>query len=178
MAALAATVFVSAAAFIVPLFVLVAAVMLIAQRSSAGIVASLGLIALAVLASMGLLGAITVKGGGGITAPFDVAFGTAFAVTAALGVPAAATWVLWYDPVKMPMRYTGLAAALLGAVLAFVFRGDLTTQTSAATWVVVLCCLASSLCVVPFFTSHREPAPRATGTAVPAPDTGDARRTK
>lgn len=166
MAALAATVFISGAALIVPIFVIGVAVFLIAQRSAAGIVASLGLLALAVLSAMGLVGFITTKNGGGLSFGIAEDVGRALAVTAALAVPAAATFVLWYDPIGMTLRYVGLACAALGAILAFVFRAGLTTQTLASTWIVAILCLGSALCAVPFFTTQREPRPRAATAAM------------
>lgn len=116
-ATLAMLVLVDAAAFLVLPVIVAGSVVLVAQRTVAGAVAGLLVLALAVVAALGLAGSITTEGGT-TDFGFDESTGRLLAVAGCLAIPLAAIAVRWHAIDPQGLAYVGLFCAAVAFLLA------------------------------------------------------------
>lgn len=141
-AALVVAVLANAALFVVVLVAVAASIVLVAQRTIAGAVAGLVVLALGVLAALGLAGSVTTEKGGetgfGIAEPT----GVLLAFAAMIALPVAATVLRWGDLPRW-LAIAGLACAAVAFGLAATDPSDLADHGTIRTIVTSVSCLAS-----------------------------------
>jgi hypothetical protein len=131
-ATLAMLVLVGAAAFLVLPIILAGSVALLAQRTAAGAVAGLLLLALAVVAALGLAGSVTTEDGT-TDFGFDESSGRLLAVAGCLAIPLAAIGVRWSAIEPQALAYVGLFCAAVAFLLAAARPDRLVDQSDAVT---------------------------------------------
>jgi hypothetical protein len=116
-ASLLMLVLVDAAAFFALPVVIAGSIVLVAQRTVAGAVAGLLVLALAVVAALGLAGSVTTESG---TADFGFSqtAGRLLAIAACLAIPLAAIIVAWPDVDPQALSYVGLFCIAVAFLLA------------------------------------------------------------
>jgi hypothetical protein len=134
--ALAATlmilVFVGAGVFLVLPVIVAGSIVLVAQRSVAGAVAGLLVLALAVVAALGLAGSITTRNGS-TNFGFDEDDGRLLALAGCLALPLAAIAVRWDAIDPQPLAYIGIFCAAVAFLLAVMRPDRLVEQTDYVT---------------------------------------------
>lgn len=131
-ATLAILVLVSAAAFLVLPVIVAGSIVLVLQRTVAGAVAGLLVLALGVVAALGLAGSVTTEGGT-TDFGFSEASGRLLAVTGCLAIPLAAVIVRWHAIDPQSLAYVGIFCLAVAFLLAAVRRGQLVDQSDLLT---------------------------------------------
>jgi hypothetical protein len=169
--ALLVAVLADAAAFIVVLVTLVGSVMLLAQRTIVGAVAGLIVLALTVVAGLGLVGSISTEDGGadfGISPPTGIVIGLA----ACLAVPMGAVAARWDELEPRWTAFVGIACSVLAVGIAAAGADTLSDHGAAMTLTAAAFALGAIVPMVVLLRSPgddgAEPAPLA---AVEAPVT-------
>lgn len=119
-ASLAMLVLVSGAQFLVLPVIVAGSIVLVAQRSVGGAIAGLLVLALAVVAAIGMAGSLTTKSGGETNFGFSEDAGRVLAIAGCLSIPLAALIVRWHWVEPQSLSYIGIfciAVAFLMAVL-------------------------------------------------------------
>lgn len=131
-ATLAVLVLVNAAIFLVLPVIVAGSIVLVAQRTVAGAIAGLLVLALAVVAALGLAGSVTTREG---TADFGFSedSGRLLAVAGCLSIPMAAIAVRWDRIEPQSLAYIGIFCAAVGFLLAAIRPGQLVNQTDLVT---------------------------------------------
>ena len=126
-------VLVNAAVFMVLPIIVAGSIVLVAQRTVAGAVAGLLVLALAVVAALGLAGSVTVKNGDTTDFGFSEDSGKLIAIAGCLSVPMAAIAVRWNRIDPQSLAYVGIFCAAVGFLLAAIRPGSLVDQTDGLT---------------------------------------------
>jgi hypothetical protein len=126
-AMLATLVLVNAAIFVVLPVIVAGSIVLVAQRSVSGAIAGLLVLALAVVAALGLAGSITTRSGS-TDFGFTEEAGRLLAIAGCLAIPLAATAVRWDRIEPQSLAYIGIFAAAVGFLLAVVRPEHLVEQ--------------------------------------------------
>lgn len=124
--------FVGAGVFLVLPVIVAGSIVLVAQRSVAGAVAGLLVLALAVVAALGLAGSITTKNGT-TDFGFDEDSGRLIAIAGCLALPLAAIAVRWDAIDPQPLAYIGIFCAAVAFLLAAMRPSRLLEQTDYVT---------------------------------------------
>ena len=136
-ASLAATmsilVLVEAAAFLVLPVILWGSIALVLQRTVAGAIAGLLVLALAVVAALGLAGSVTTESGGTTDFGFSQQAGRLLAIAGCLAIPLAAIVVRWNAIDPPSLAYVGIFCAAVAFLLAVVRRDALVDQSDTLT---------------------------------------------
>jgi hypothetical protein len=132
-ATLTMLVLVNAAVFIVLPVIVAGSIVLVAQRTVAGAVAGLLVLALAVVAALGLAGSVTVKNGDTTDFGFSEDSGRLIAIAGCLSVPMAAIAVRWNRIDPQSLAYVGIFCAAVGFLLAAIRPGSLVNQQDGLT---------------------------------------------
>lgn len=131
-ATLTVLVLLDAAVFLVLPVIVAGSIVLVAQRTVAGAVAGLLVLALAVVAALGLAGSITTENGT-TDFGFSPAAGRLLAIAGCLAIPLAATAVRWGAIDPQPLAYIGIFCAAVAFLLAAIRPGQLVEQTDYVT---------------------------------------------
>lgn len=131
-ACLAILVLVDAAAFLVLPVILWGSIALVMQRTVPSAVAGLLVLALAVVAALGLAGSVTTEDG---TTDFGFSeqSGRVLAIAGLLAIPLAAIVVRWDAIEPQALAYVGIFCAAVGFLLAIVRRDALVDQSDPLT---------------------------------------------
>lgn len=127
-ASLCVLVLVGAAVFLALPVIVAGSIVLVAQRSVAGAVAGLLVLALAVVAALGLAGSVTTERG---TTDFGFSeqSGRLLAIAGCLAIPLAAIAVRWSGVDPQSLSYIGLFCAVVAFLLAAIRPDRLVEQT-------------------------------------------------
>jgi hypothetical protein len=127
-ATLTMLVLLEAAVFLVLPIIVAGSIALVAQRTVAGAVAGLLVLALAVVAALGLAGSVTTQNG---SADFGVSAeaGRLLALAGCLAVPLAALAVRWPSIDPQPLAYIGIFCAAVAFLLAAIRPDRLADQS-------------------------------------------------
>ena len=147
-ATLAMLVFVSAAVFLVLPVIVAGSIVLVLQRDVAGAVAGLLVLALAVVAALGLAGSVTTEGGGSTDFGFSESSGRVLAIAGCLAIPLAALVVRWHAIEPQSLAYVGIFCVAVAFLLAMVRRDQLADQSDVLTLVVGLLPLGAIVSMV------------------------------
>lgn len=165
-ATLTVLVFVNAAVFLVLPVLVAGSIVLVAQRTVAGAVAGLLVLALAVVAALGLAGSLTVRGGETTDFGFSEDAGRLIAIAGCLSVPMAAIAVRWDRIDPQSLAYVGIFCAAVGFLLAAIRPGALVNQQDGLTVVTGLLPLGAIASMVGLYRGSRDlddgPSPAAT----------------
>jgi hypothetical protein len=131
-ATLGMLVLVDAAVFLVLPVIVAGSIVLVAQRSVAGAVAGLLVLALAVVAALGLAGSITTRNGS-TDFGFTEEAGRLLAIAGCLAIPLAAIAVRWASIDPQPLAYIGIFCAAVAFLLAVMRPDRLVEQTDYVT---------------------------------------------
>lgn len=163
--ALLVAVLADAAAFIVVLVSLVGSVMLLAQRTIVGAVAGLIVLALTVVAGLGLVGSISTEGGGGADFGISPTAGIILGLAACLAVPMGAVAARWDGLEPRWAAYAGIACAILAVAIAAAGADTLSDHGAAMTLTAAAFALGAIAPMVVLLRSpdddRAEPAPLA-----------------
>lgn len=133
-ATLSMLVLVDAAVFLVLPVIVAGSITLVAQRTVAGAVAGLLVLALAVVAALGLAGSVTTREGSADFG-FDESSGRLVAIAGCLALPLAAIVVRWSSIDPQPLAYVGLFCAVVAFLLAAIRPDRLVDQSDVITLV-------------------------------------------
>lgn len=131
-ATLTVLVLVGSAIFLVLPVIVAGSIVLVAQRTVAGAVAGLLVLALAVVAALGLAGSITTEKGS-TDFGFTEDAGRLLAVAGCLAIPLAAIAVRWSAIDPQPLAYIGIFCAAVAFLLAAIRPGQLVDQSDLVT---------------------------------------------
>ena len=134
-------------------FTLVASVILLAQRTILGAVAGLVVLALTVLAALGMLGNVTTEEGGATDFGIGETAGTVLALAACLAIPVAAVAIRWDDAEPRWLAVGGLGAAALALAIALADPAALSDHGRVMTLVHAIVCLLALGPMVPLLSS-------------------------
>ena len=123
----------ASAAFLVLPVIVAGSIVLVAQRAVAGAVAGLLVLALAVVAALGLAGSITTKNGGGTSFGFSEDAGRLLAIAGCLSIPLAAIAVRWDWVEPQSLSYIGIFCAAVAFLLVIIHNDPLADQTNPIT---------------------------------------------
>lgn len=143
-AALTAFVLADAAVLVAVAVAIAAGIVLLMQRNVQGWVGGAVVLLLALLGALGVMGAVSVRGGGGVGFGIPEALGTAFLVSALVLVPAAAAWWRW-GLLPVWSVAVGAGAAALAVILAFVNMDALGPGLDGLTIFITVLCLVAAL---------------------------------
>lgn len=133
MAALALLVLANLALLLVPLFAIGAAIFVMREANPMAKAIGIVTILLSIIAVLGLIGSVSLKGGGGTSFGISVDVGVALAVLAALMIPVAVS-LLRRDEIEPEwLAMAGLGAAALCVILAFVGLNGITNHATGLT---------------------------------------------
>lgn len=164
-------VLVNAAVFIVLPIIVAGSIVLVAQRTVSGAVAGLLVLALAVVAALGLAGSVTVKNGETTDFGFSEDSGRLIAIAGCLSVPMAAIAVRWNRIDPQSLAYVGIFCAAVGFLLAAIRPGSLVDQTDGLTLATGLLPLGAIVSMVGLYRGSQdldETPPRPPTAAPPA----------
>lgn len=128
-ATLTILVFVGAAVFLVLPVIVAGSIVLVMQRNVAGAIAGLLVLALAVVAALGLVGSVTTESGGTTDFGFSEQSGRLMAIAGCLAIPLAAIVVRWHAIEPQSLAYVGIFCAFVGFLLAVARRDALVDQS-------------------------------------------------
>ena len=141
--------------FTVP-FLLVASVVLLGQRTVLGAVAGLVVLALTVLAALGMVGNVSTERGGSTDFGVGEATGSVLALAACLAIPASAVAIRWPDAQPRWLAFLGLGAAAIALALGAADPAALKDHGNARTLVLAVLCLLPMAPMVPMLSSAPE----------------------
>lgn len=166
-------------AMFTPLLVgLVGSGVLIGQRSVHGTIAGIVILALTVVAALGLVGYVSTEDGGGTDLGISAPTGQVLSIAACLAIPVAAVVLRWEQAQPRWMAIAGIAAAAIAFLIAATDPSGIAQQNQAETLVAAVLALAASVAMVPLLRNDddgeaqradAEPAPLATAEAPVAP---------
>ena len=154
--ALAIAVLVNAAVFIVVPVAIAGSVVLVAQRTIAGAVSGLVVLALAVLAALGLAGNITTEDNGSTSFGLSEGTGRVLAVACCLAIPVGAVAARWDDALPRWMAIVGVACAVVAVLIAALDPDALAQQSEPLTLVAAVLALASLVAMLPLLRADRD----------------------
>jgi len=149
-------VLVDAAVFIVLPVIVAGSIVLVAQRTVAGAVAGLLVLALAVVAALGLAGSVTVRSGETTDFGFSEDSGRLIAIAGCLSLPLAAIAVRWHRIDPQSLAYVGIFCAAVGFLLAAIRPGELVNQTDGLTVATGLLPLGAIASMVGLYRGSRD----------------------
>ena len=117
----------AAALLVLPVLV-AGSVFLVLERNVGGAIAGLLVLALAVVAALGLMGSVTTEDGGTTDFGFSERSGRLLAVAGCLAIPLAAIAVRWPAIEPQSLAYVGIFCAAVGFLLAILRRDHLVDQ--------------------------------------------------
>ena len=120
------------ASFLVLPIVVAGSIVLVAQRSVAGAVAGLLVLALAVVTALGLAGSITTESGS-TDFGFSAEAGRILALAGCLSIPMAAIAVRWHHIDPQSLAYVGIFCAAVAFLLAIIRSDPLGDQANPLT---------------------------------------------
>lgn len=132
-ATLAMLALVGAAAFLVLPVIVAGSIVLVLQRTVASAIAGLLVLALGVVAALGLAGSVTTEGGGTTDFGFSEQAGRVLAITGCLAIPLAAIVVRWHAIDPQSLAYVGIFCLAVGFLLAVLRRDSLVDQSDLLT---------------------------------------------
>lgn len=156
-ATLVMLVLVSAAAFLVLPVIVAGSIILVLQRTVAGAVAGLLVLALAVVAALGLAGSVTTEAGS-TDFGFSEEAGRLMAIAGCLAIPLAAIVVRWHAIDPQSLAYVGLFCAAVTFLLAAARRGSLVDQSDPLTIAMGLLPLGAIVSMVGVWRGAEMPA--------------------
>lgn len=127
-AMLSILVFVGAAVFLVLPVIVTGSIILVLQKNVAGAIAGLLVLALAVVASLGLMGSVTTEDGGETDFGFSEEAGRLLAIAGCLAIPLAAIVVRWSRIEPQALAFVGIVCAAVAFLLAAVRPDQLVNQ--------------------------------------------------
>ena len=133
-ASLLVLVLVDPATFVVLPVIVAGSIVLVAQRNVGGAVAGLLVLALAVVAALGLAGSVTTNSGA-TDFGFSEQSGRLLAIAGCLSIPLAAIAVRWTMVRPQSLSYIGIFCAAVGFLLAIIRPSRLVDQSDAVTLV-------------------------------------------
>lgn len=140
-AAAVVAVLADAALFVVVVMAVVGSIVLLTQRSVAGAVAGLVVLALGVVAGLGLAGSVTTEDGGETDLGVGPDAGILFALAAMLALPVAAVALRWDEAQPRWAAIAGLAAAVVGFAVAALDPNNLADHGTVRAGITALLCL-------------------------------------
>lgn len=126
-----------AAVFIVLPILVAGSIVLVAQRSMGGAIAGLIVLALAVMAALGLAGSVTTESGS-TDFGFSVDAGRLLALAGCLSIPLAAIALHWNDLDPVWLAYLGAACAVAAFLLTIILAEPSGDQTKPLTIIIAL----------------------------------------
>jgi hypothetical protein len=132
-ATLAMLVLVSSAVFLVLPVILAGSIVLVLQRTVTSAVAGLLVLALAVVAALGLAGSVTTEDGGTTDFGFSEESGRVLAIAGCLAIPLAAIASRWNAIDPPGLAYIGIFCAFVAFLLAVARRDQLADQSDVLT---------------------------------------------
>lgn len=155
-ATLVMLVLVNAAVFVVLPIIVAGSIVLVAQRTVAGAIAGLLVLALAIVAALGLAGSITVENGDTTDFGFSEDSGRLLAVAGCLSVPLAAIVVRWRRIDPQSLAYVGILCAAVAFLLAAIRPGALVDQQDGLTVASGLLPLGAIVSMVGLYRGSRD----------------------
>lgn len=155
-ATLAMLVLVSAAAFLVLPVIVAGSIVLVLQRTVAGAVAGLLVLALGVVAALGLAGSVTTENGVADFG-FSESSGRLLAIAGCLAIPLAAIVVRWHAIAPQGLAYVGIFCAAVAFLMAATRSDALVDQSDLLTIATGLLPLGAIVSMVGLLRGADEP---------------------
>lgn len=169
LAACVVAVFVEVGVLIVVPFMFIASLVLLGQRTVLGAVAGLVVLALTVLAALGMLGSVTTEKGGATDFGVSEPTGTVLALAACLAVPVAAIAGRWKDAEPRWLSIGALAAAVVALAIALADPEAMKDHGRVMTLVHAILCLLVMGPMIPLLSAATEPTELPPLAAMDAP---------